>query len=51
MAAYLGHWSGFARVQAWVFFHWMLPLLVRLLGHVPGRVLGLGAHAELLVRR
>lgn len=38
--AYLGHWSGFARVQAWVFFHWMLPLLVRLLGHAPGRVLG-----------
>lgn len=38
--AYLGHWSGFARVQAWVFFHWMLPALVRLLGHAPGRVLG-----------
>lgn len=38
--AYVGHWSGFARVQAWVFFHWMLPLLVRLLGHAPGRVLG-----------
>lgn len=38
--AYEGHWSGFARVQAWVFFHWMLPLLVRLLGRVPGRVLG-----------
>ena len=38
--AYLGHWSGFARIQAWVFFHWMLPLLVRLLGHAPGRVLG-----------
>jgi predicted alpha/beta hydrolase len=38
--AYLGHWSGFARVQAWVFFHWMLPLLVRLLGHAPGRMLG-----------
>lgn len=38
--AYLGHWSGFARVQAWVFFHWMLPLLVHLLGHAPGRVLG-----------
>lgn len=38
--AYLGHWSGFARVQAWVFFHWMLPVLVRLLGHAPGRVLG-----------
>lgn len=38
--AYLGHWSGFPRVQAWVLFHWMLPLLVRLLGHAPGRVLG-----------
>jgi predicted alpha/beta hydrolase len=38
--AYLGHWSGIARVQAWVFFHWMLPVLVRLLGHAPGRVLG-----------
>ncbi len=38
--AYVGHWSGFARVQAWVFFHWMLPVLVRLLGHAPGRVLG-----------
>jgi len=38
--AYLGHWSGFARVQAWLFFHWMLPLLVRLLGYAPGRVLG-----------
>lgn len=38
--AYLGHWSGFARVQAWVFFHWMLPVLVRLFGHAPGRVLG-----------
>ena len=38
--AYLGHWSGFARVQAWLFFHWMLPLTVRLLGHAPGRMLG-----------
>jgi predicted alpha/beta hydrolase len=38
--AYLGHWSGFARVQAWVFFHWMLPLAVRLFGHAPGRILG-----------
>lgn len=38
--AYLGHWSGWARIQAWVFFHWMLPVLVRLLGHAPGRVLG-----------
>jgi predicted alpha/beta hydrolase len=38
--AYLGHWSGLARLQAWVFFHWMLPVLVRLLGHAPGRVLG-----------
>lgn len=38
--AYLGHWSGFARLQAWIFFHWMLPLLVHLLGHAPGRVLG-----------
>ena len=38
--AYLGHWSGFARVQAWLFFHAMLPVLVRLLGHAPGRLLG-----------
>ncbi|MBI3349061.1 MAG: alpha/beta hydrolase [Burkholderiales bacterium] len=38
--AYLGHWSGFARVQAWAFFHLVLPSLVRLLGHAPGRVLG-----------
>lgn len=38
--AYLGHWSGWARVQAWVFFHLMLPGLVRLLGRAPGRVLG-----------
>lgn len=38
--AYLGHWSGWARVQAWVFFHWMLPVLVRALGHAPGRILG-----------
>lgn len=38
--AYLGHWSGWARVQAWLFFHWMLPGLVGLLGHAPGRVLG-----------
>jgi predicted alpha/beta hydrolase len=36
----VGHWSGLARLQAWVFFHAMLPLLVRLLGHAPGRVLG-----------
>jgi len=38
--AYLGHWSGFARLQAWLFFHLMLPVLVRLFGHAPGRVLG-----------
>jgi len=38
--AYLGHWSGFARLQAWLFFHLMLPLAVRLLGHAPGRMLG-----------
>lgn len=38
--AYLGYWSGFARVQAWLFFHWMLPAMVRLLGRAPGRVLG-----------
>lgn len=38
--AYLGHWSGWAKVQAWLFFHAMLPGLVRLLGHAPGRVLG-----------
>lgn len=38
--AYLGHWSGWARVQAWLFFHWMLPGLVRVLGYAPGRVLG-----------
>lgn len=38
--AYYGHWSGWARVQAWVFFHAMLPALVCLLGRAPGRVLG-----------
>jgi predicted alpha/beta hydrolase len=38
--AYLGHWSGFARIQAWLFFHLMLPIAVRLLGHAPGRMLG-----------
>ncbi len=38
--AYLGHWSGFARLQAWLFFHWMLPVAVRLFGHAPGRMLG-----------
>lgn len=38
--AYLGHWSGLARLQAWLFFHLMLPLAVRLLGHAPGRMLG-----------
>ncbi len=38
--AYLGHWSGFARLQAWLFFHLMLPVVVRLLGHAPGRMLG-----------
>lgn len=38
--AYLGHWSGFARVQAWTFFHLMLPVLVRAMGHAPGRILG-----------
>lgn len=38
--AYLGHWSGFARLQAWLFFHLMLPLAVRLFGHAPGRMLG-----------
>lgn len=38
--AYVGHWSGWAKVQAWLFFHAMLPGLVRLLGHAPGRVLG-----------
>ena len=38
--AYLGHWSGFARLQAWLFFHLMLPAAVRLLGHAPGRMLG-----------
>jgi predicted alpha/beta hydrolase len=38
--AYLGHWSGLARVQAWLFFHLMLPLSVRLFGHAPGRLLG-----------
>jgi len=38
--AYLGHWSGFARLQAWLFFHLALPVLVRLFGHAPGRVLG-----------
>lgn len=38
--AYVGHWAGVARLQAWLFFHAMLPLLVRLFGHAPGRVLG-----------
>lgn len=38
--AYVGHWSGWARVQAWTFFHVLLPVLVRLLGRAPGRVLG-----------
>lgn len=38
--AYLGHWSGWARAQAWVFFHVMLPLLVRVVGYAPGWVLG-----------
>lgn len=38
--AYYGHWSGLARLQAWVFFHWMLPIVVRLFGHAPGRLLG-----------
>ena len=38
--AYVGHWSGWPRTQAWLFFHVMLPLLVNLLGHAPGRLLG-----------
>lgn len=38
--AYLGHWSGLARLQAWLFFHLMLPAAVTLLGHAPGRMLG-----------
>lgn len=38
--AYLGHWQGWPRVQAWLFFHWMLPGAVRLLGRAPGRLLG-----------
>lgn len=38
--AYLGHWSGFARLQAWLFFHLMLPGVVHLLGRAPGRLLG-----------
>ena len=38
--AYLGHWSGFARLQAWLFFNLMLPAVVRLFGHAPGRLLG-----------
>ncbi|WP_277592484.1 serine aminopeptidase domain-containing protein [Roseateles saccharophilus] len=38
--AYLGHWSGLARLQAWLFFHLMLPLAVRLFGRAPGRLLG-----------
>lgn len=38
--AYLGHWAGWARLQAWLFFHWMLPLAVRLFGRAPGRLLG-----------
>lgn len=38
--AYLGHWSGLARLQAWLFFHLMLPAAVGLFGHAPGRMLG-----------
>lgn len=38
--AYLGHWSGIARLQAWLFFYLMLPMAVRLFGHAPGRMLG-----------
>jgi predicted alpha/beta hydrolase len=38
--AYLGHWSGVARLQAWLFFHCMLPVAVSLFGHAPGRMLG-----------
>ena len=33
--AYIGHWSGLAKLQAWIFFHWMLPGLVAALGHGP----------------
>jgi predicted alpha/beta hydrolase len=38
--AYFGHWSGLARVQAWLFFHAMLPAAVALFGRAPGRMLG-----------
>ncbi len=38
--AHWRHWAGWARVQAWVFFHLMLPAVVTLLGHAPGRLLG-----------
>lgn len=38
--AYFGHWSGLARLQAWLFFHLMLPVAVRLTGRAPGRILG-----------
>lgn len=38
--AYVGHWSGWARAQAWAFFHVVLPTLVRVMGRAPGRLLG-----------
>ncbi|MFX8215104.1 hypothetical protein ABTL18_19875, partial [Acinetobacter baumannii] len=38
--AYVGHWQGLARLQAWLFFHAVLPAAVRLFGRAPGRLLG-----------
>jgi predicted alpha/beta hydrolase len=34
------YWSGWARVQAWDFFHLMLPFCGHVLGRAPGRMLG-----------
>jgi predicted alpha/beta hydrolase len=38
--ASIRHWQGWAKLQAWVFFHLMLPGAVLLRGHAPGRMLG-----------
>jgi predicted alpha/beta hydrolase len=38
--AYWQYWSGYARLQAWAFFHLVLPVSVGLLGRAPGRLLG-----------
>lgn len=37
--AYLGHWSGWPRLQAHLFFN-LMPLLVAVMGRAPGRLLG-----------